>query len=68
MSEFTKWESKSVKISIVFPVVFLVTGILVAVILWFLQPPPPEIKKKDASAAAELEEAAKQEEIDWANF
>jgi hypothetical protein len=68
MSEFSKWEQNSIKTSVVLPIVFLVTAIILVIVLSLLQPPPPEVKKKDSSVAAEIEQAAKQEEIDWSNF
>jgi Na+/proline symporter len=68
MEQFTKWEEKSVKAGIVFPIVFLVLAIVLIAIMASIRTPPIEVKKKDAATAEQVEEAQQSQEIDWKSF
>jgi len=68
MEQFTKWEEKSVKTGVIFPIVFLVLGILLIVILASIKTSPIEVKKKDAATAGQVEEQQQSQEIDWKSF
>ena len=68
MGDLTKWESKSAKVNVIFPLVVVGITVLLIIILSSLKPTPMEVKKKTAKEDLSALEEEQEEDVDWENF